>query len=248
MEVTIMNETHNVLDQYGLNQRLNGAPSLGAPRARRYRRCKTLIPGKPHHQQHPVRRRNNGCESSFSRSRFSAPRLNLYILAIVVLISCCCSLVAADALEDLPQRITNPLDDASEELQLALAHLAESGMIVVDPRPPPRSGNYWQAESFEIVEKEGLLRKRSNLSTSSVPATSSTATSKAVSSTTTSGSAATLTASSSPLPSPFDSSLGNNFTSPSCPDFIYSFLNNATFKSCLPFSLLLEVSLPYHAL
>lgn len=44
-----------------------------------------------------------------------------------------------------------------------------------------------------------------------------------------------------PLPSPFDSTLGNNFTSPSCPEFFDSFLNNATFQQCHPFSMLLQV-------
>lgn len=48
------------------------------------------------------------------------------------------------------------------------------------------------------------------------------------------------------LPSPFDTSLGNNFTSPSCPAFFQSFLSNATFQDCLPFSLLLQVHQPPH--
>ncbi len=47
----------------------------------------------------------------------------------------------------------------------------------------------------------------------------------------------------SPLPSPFDTNLGNNFTS-SCQEFFKSVLNNGTFKACLPFSLLLQVCNP----
>lgn len=43
------------------------------------------------------------------------------------------------------------------------------------------------------------------------------------------------------LPHPFDTSLGNNFTSPSCPAFFNSFLNSDSFNNCLPFSLLLQV-------
>lgn len=46
------------------------------------------------------------------------------------------------------------------------------------------------------------------------------------------------------LPRPFDTSLGNNFTSTTCPTFFSSFLNNQTFKDCLPLSLLLQVR-PY---
>lgn len=51
----------------------------------------------------------------------------------------------------------------------------------------------------------------------------------------------------SPLPSPFDSALGANFTGsdggdPSaCPSFIDSFLEDPTFKQCYPISLLLQV-------
>ena len=47
-----------------------------------------------------------------------------------------------------------------------------------------------------------------------------------------------------PLPSPFDSNLGNNFTTSSCPAFFQSFLNSEPFKQCLPFSLLLQVCQP----
>lgn len=43
------------------------------------------------------------------------------------------------------------------------------------------------------------------------------------------------------LPTPFDSSLGNNFTEASCPAFFQSFLENAAFHNCIPFSLLLQV-------
>ncbi|TKA53928.1 hypothetical protein B0A55_12302, partial [Friedmanniomyces simplex] len=46
----------------------------------------------------------------------------------------------------------------------------------------------------------------------------------------------------SALPSPFDSTLGNNFTSPTCPAFFQSFLTNETFQQCLPLSLLLQTS------
>lgn len=47
---------------------------------------------------------------------------------------------------------------------------------------------------------------------------------------------------SSSLPRPFDTGLGNNYTHPNCPVFMNSFLRNETFVSCVPFSLLLQVS------
>ena len=43
------------------------------------------------------------------------------------------------------------------------------------------------------------------------------------------------------LPHPFDTTLGNNFTTPSCPTFFNNFLNSDSFNDCLPFSLLLQV-------
>lgn len=44
-----------------------------------------------------------------------------------------------------------------------------------------------------------------------------------------------------PLPQPFDTNLGSNFTAQSCPAFFETFLKNQTFQDCLPFSLLLQV-------
>lgn len=44
------------------------------------------------------------------------------------------------------------------------------------------------------------------------------------------------------LPKPFDGGFGTNYTQQSCPTFLKAFSTNATFISCLPFSLLLQVS------
>lgn len=44
------------------------------------------------------------------------------------------------------------------------------------------------------------------------------------------------------VPQPFDQSVGNNFTAPSCGQFFQTFLSDPTFKACLPLSLLLQVS------
>ncbi|PGG95936.1 hypothetical protein GX51_08070 [Blastomyces parvus] len=48
-----------------------------------------------------------------------------------------------------------------------------------------------------------------------------------------------------PLPSPFDSNLGSNFTNPACEGFFHSFLGNSSFQDCLPVSLLLQSSLSF---
>lgn len=44
------------------------------------------------------------------------------------------------------------------------------------------------------------------------------------------------------LPRPFDSNIGNNFTTSTCPTYFDRFLSNQTFVNCLPLSLLLQVS------
>jgi hypothetical protein len=49
------------------------------------------------------------------------------------------------------------------------------------------------------------------------------------------------TAADPPDPQAFDSSIGTNFTSQSCPRFFKTFLSDKEFKSCYPFSLLLQV-------
>jgi len=240
MNKTNMIQTHDLFsDRYDLNH--NGATCLKEPLSTP-RHGQALTQGKSHHQQHPARRRI-GQELPISKPRQSVMSgLSLYI-AIAILISCCCTLTSAAAIAtELPKKITDPLAGASEELRLALAQLAESGTIVVDTRPPPLppGGNYWQIEN---VEREGLLRRQShNTSSSSNASHPATSTTVAGSAATSSG-APSGTPSPSPLPMPFDSSLGNNFTTQSCPNFITGFLSNDTFKACLPFSLLLEVSL-----
>ncbi|KAL9037132.1 MAG: hypothetical protein Q9214_005833 [Letrouitia sp. 1 TL-2023] len=47
------------------------------------------------------------------------------------------------------------------------------------------------------------------------------------------------------LPVPLDSGLGNNYTEPNCPVFIRSMLDNDTFASCLPLSILLQNSMSF---
>ena len=55
-------------------------------------------------------------------------------------------------------------------------------------------------------------------------------------------SSSSLSTNLTPLPQAFDASLGNNFTSSSCPRFFKTFLNDPAFTGCLPLSLLLLVN------
>lgn len=75
------------------------------------------------------------------------------------------------------------------------------------------------------------LMERAAASTTASPSTSTTTSTSAIAS-----------ATSTTLPQPFDTTLGNNFTTTSCPTFIVNFLSDITFQQCYPFSLLLQVS------
>ncbi|KEQ86127.1 hypothetical protein M438DRAFT_270930 [Aureobasidium pullulans EXF-150] len=65
-------------------------------------------------------------------------------------------------------------------------------------------------------------------------------------STSTSSSASSISTatsgSSDALPRPFDTGLGNNFTTSTCPTFFKAFLSDETFNECVPLSLLLQTS------
>ncbi|KAH0336225.1 hypothetical protein KCU81_g8680, partial [Aureobasidium melanogenum] len=61
-------------------------------------------------------------------------------------------------------------------------------------------------------------------------------------------SSSSSTASSDALPIPFDTALGNNFTTSSCPAFFKSFLSNDTFNECVPLSLLLQTSTSFFSI
>lgn len=133
-------------------------------------------------------------------------------------------------------------------------HYNSYGEVLDGPEDP-----YLDEDEDSYLKKRQILDDTTSSSTTKSHSTSTTrastktsATQKATStaadssstlaSTTTSGDLATATGdSSTPLPSPFDSSLGNNFTTAACPAFIQSFLAEPQFKACLPFSLLLQV-------
>ncbi|PQE32672.1 C6 transcription factor protein [Rutstroemia sp. NJR-2017a WRK4] len=79
--------------------------------------------------------------------------------------------------------------------------------------------------------------------TSTGTATSS-GTSTLAGSSTSSGLSVAATATAASLPTPFDSGFSSNITS-TCSSFMMGFLANETFKSCLPFSLLLQNSMSF---
>ena len=114
------------------------------------------------------------------------------------------------------------------------------GQIHVDPRPPPTVPGRMerrQVGSASTSSAQSVL-------TATITPSSAESSSPSSTSATSPGSSQTPSATVviTPLPSPFDTSLGSNFTAQSCPDFFNTFLSNATFKSCTAISLLLQNS------
>jgi len=117
--------------------------------------------------------------------------------------------------------------------------LVEGAALMYDRSPPPPipMRPHRRQETASSPSSTATSSRHHDGSHSSTPSSSSSSSLSAETSLNT----ATPTDQTS-LPRPFDSSLGNNFTSPSCPEFFDAFLANASFKDCLPLSMLLQVS------
>lgn len=109
---------------------------------------------------------------------------------------------------------------------------------MVDPRPGPPCDQ-------RIDKRQNADLFGGTSTTASPPVVSSTISSSTAGESTaasTTPAAAPSAAAKAPLPKPFDSSIGSNFTSSACPNFLNSFLQNDAFQKCLPFSQLLQNS------
>ncbi|KAJ9615127.1 hypothetical protein H2200_001201 [Cladophialophora chaetospira] len=145
--------------------------------------------------------------------------------------------------------------------------LAAKGEIHIDRRePPPRQEMYLERRQVgdsvvptTMASTSSPLSSSSDSSTSIVTSSPSSTetitapieTAPAISTATraesltpgvSTSTAASVTVVTTPIPTPFDTSIGSNFTSSTCPDFFSSFLGNSTFQSCVPVSLLLQNS------
>lgn len=171
---------------------------------------------------------------------------NKLLVTVVILLIYCIGFSSAAATPRPTSVSVEAIDYEIYEAYLSrLAKLAETGTILADLSTPPLP------VAAEIEAIQGDLRRRATGTTASLHSSitidtsvpSKTPTPKVTNSTTTAASA-TTTLAPSPIPSPYDGNIGTNFTVQTCPDFINSFLVNPTFKSCLPFSLLLQVCTP----
>lgn len=100
-----------------------------------------------------------------------------------------------------------------------------------------------EARSYPTATATGDDSSATTISISVTTGTA-TATDGASSSTKTTTTRSTTTAASSPLPSPLDNAIASNFTgNGDCQNFITDMLSDSTFKSCYPFSMLVQGSL-----
>lgn len=106
-------------------------------------------------------------------------------------------------------------------------------LSVVSASADPLPASDATRQSYADLGARRLMERASSESTTTKSSSTSTSTSQTV---------ALASSTSTALPQPFDTTLGNNFTSDACPKFFVNFLSDATFQSCYPFSLLLQTS------
>lgn len=171
----------------------------------------------------------------------------LFSKQILLLIVITCFLSLSSASVYISEQMVEVREDVPvpDTFDSTIARLARSGTILVDQRPPPQPQDWRLSNINDDLRRRDLhdveVRSVSSSSTSSASKGQSTASTLA--STTTSGGIAAAT-STGPvsLPTPFDVGFSSNITT-NCQSFMTNMLNNATFKACLPFSLLLQVCL-----
>lgn len=218
-------------------------------------------PHSPSHHQRTPTNEHPPWHRPPPRARHPPRPISSFLLLIFLTISCCISLSSASNFYIDEQMIESvEADDVSEDLGSALARLAKSGTILVDQGPPPNPKAWTLATEHDDLQRRAAVDDHSSSSTSSSTSSSKDATtlvtssitsmittastSQSVTKTSSTAIAVATTDAASPLPSPFDQGFSGNITD-SCQSFMDGMLTNATFKSCLPFSLLLQVFTPF---
>ena len=192
----------------------------------------------PTNRPHPGRRRHSSQEP-FRNARLTSAS---FISRSRVLLILCLILILCDSVTALDAR-SRTLGDRSE-----LRRLARRGEILVDRSEPPTPQMRQRRQDTSPSDLPSAILPSSLTPTSTLGGSSETnSPSRTTASKTSTFATASPTSTQSPLPSPFDGSLGNNFTSPSCPAFFQNFLSNTSFSQCLPFSLLLQTSNSFFA-
>jgi hypothetical protein len=154
-------------------------------------------------------------------------------LFFLIFLTCCLSFSSATVY--IEEQMIEAQDDGLGSG--SASGLAGLGPLLADPAWTPERLQALHETAGDLRRRDEHASKDSSSSTSTVSGTATTTV--ALSSTLI---AATPLATSQ-LPVPFDIGFSNNITS-SCSSFMTSMLTNSTFKSCLPFSLLLQVCPP----
>lgn len=190
--------------------------------------------------------RNNG----FPR-RSPLSRHVVFYFALIII--CCLPLCSATVY--IQEQMVEPVEEVTGPPEgSTMDSSASSGRIFADPSPQPASQDWgdWTLESIQELRRrdDPVQLISSSASSPSVTVSEKTQTvTTTVASTTPSPSRgiapAAATDASSPLPIPFDSGFSSNLTA-NCASFMNNMLADATFRQCLPISLLLQVSSFYY--
>lgn len=185
-------------------------------------RPKVAITGLSHHGRCRLRQ---SCRRPISRSARPAPGFPAFrpqLVSILLALLLCCACASAAGTQADRQRLRS---------------LARRASLKIDwdrSAPPPWMPQLGRRQTGDDASASSAV-PTTLVATRTSGAASATALVVDTGSTSTS------------IPQPFDTSLGSNFTSPSCPNFFNSFLENSTFVDCVPLSLLLQVcGLPCH--
>lgn len=179
-----------------------------------------------HHRPRSQGKRNRGCRRWYMTV---AHRSLTKLLVSYVILCLLCIEVSARPLPNVEKFLW--IDKRSRS---SLDPLAQRGELLVD-RGEPSPARMPFAPRDDAAETITVpVLTTTTASARSQPVTTTTITQ------TSSLAVDTSAASSSPLPRPFDTNLGDNFTA-SCQPFFDSFLDNPDFQRCVPFSLLLQV-------
>lgn len=187
----------------------------------------------------------------FSRRRPHFTCTQVVIWTVLILSTLC---VTADAVYEEEQHFRRPrparhvqveeiLFDHSAPPEIPSANLRKRQDLFESP--PASTTTYEEGKTTTSLQRPSFDATATPLA--SVVVSISTRDSSTSSTATLSGSDSSTSSSppvlESPLPTPFDSGFGTNYTQQSCPTFLRSVARNETFTSCLPFSILLQVSM-----
>jgi len=212
--------------------------------------------------KHQLSRNNGASPGPSSQLRRNEPsswlrqRFRISHFLFVIFLACCLPLTSASSspYNDIDAQMVEVVKvdvdvaSTSELLKSSLDRLARTGTLLVDHNPAPQPRNDDPNTNANIINNE--LRRRqvfgnedeSQTTTAKGSKTTTSAAKASASKTTSGGGIAVATPqTTAALPSPYDQGFSGNITE-SCSNFVYGFLRNSTFQSCLPFSLLLQVS------